>query len=136
LFTSKFTQDLNTKSNPASASLTNVPSIIRWLVSRQTIYEEESEDEELDNELASQDQRNEMVGTYPDTSEPPPVIESLFQEDSSLQFVGFNGRCNKRLDTCYAFWVGASLDVRISTMKHIYAQTNLCVDARPLRAHK
>ncbi|KAK5104811.1 geranylgeranyl transferase type-1 subunit beta, partial [Cryomyces antarcticus] len=26
-------------------------------------------------------------------------------------WAGFNGRCNKLADTCYAFWVGASLDV-------------------------
>lgn len=31
-------------------------------------------------------------------------------EDS--EFVGFNGRCNKPVDTCYAFWVSASLNVR------------------------
>ncbi|KYQ92194.1 hypothetical protein DLAC_07041 [Tieghemostelium lacteum] len=27
------------------------------------------------------------------------------------QFTGFNGRCNKDVDTCYSFWVGASLDI-------------------------
>lgn len=27
---------------------------------------------------------------------------------------GFNGRPNKPVDTCYSFWVGASLEVRIS----------------------
>ena len=29
---------------------------------------------------------------------------------------GFNGRCNKVADTCYAFWVGASLAVRFSSL--------------------
>lgn len=29
-----------------------------------------------------------------------------------LQWVGFNGRCNKIADTCYSWWVGASLAVR------------------------
>lgn len=28
-----------------------------------------------------------------------------------LNWTGYNGRCNKIADTCYAFWVGASLDV-------------------------
>jgi geranylgeranyl transferase type-1 subunit beta len=28
-----------------------------------------------------------------------------------VDFVGFNGRCNKSVDTCYAYWVTASLDV-------------------------
>ena len=32
---------------------------------------------------------------------------------------GFNGRCNKIADTCYAFWVGASLAVRaLDTIFH------------------
>lgn len=38
---------------------------------------------------------------------------SLESADESEDFVGFNGRCNKMVDTCYAFWVGASLDVSI-----------------------
>lgn len=29
-------------------------------------------------------------------------------------YVGFNGRWNKLADTCYSFWVTASLDVRFT----------------------
>ena len=28
-----------------------------------------------------------------------------------VHWTGFNGRCNKVADTCYAWWVGASLEV-------------------------
>lgn len=28
-----------------------------------------------------------------------------------LQYVGFNGRCNKIADTCYCWWVGGTLSV-------------------------
>jgi len=42
------------------------------------------------------------VGTFE-----PPSMADLSLKDSP--FVGFNGRSNKRADTCYAFWVTASL---------------------------
>jgi geranylgeranyl transferase type-1 subunit beta len=34
----------------------------------------------------------------------------------SLEWTGFNGRCNKIADTCYAFWVHGSLSVRLSSL--------------------
>jgi hypothetical protein len=47
------------------------------------------------------------------------VLQGVYENETlvpglSLQdvdFVGFNGRCNKSVDTCYAYWVTASLDV-------------------------
>lgn len=74
--------------------LTSVSDTTRWLVSRQMSYQEE---DESDDEA---EERNEETPAPPE----PAAVES---ED----FVGFNGRCNKMVDTCYAFWVGASLDV-------------------------
>jgi len=48
-----------------------------------------------------------------------PVLAGIYQNEPSVpglslrddEFVGFNGRCNKSVDTCYAYWVTASLDV-------------------------
>ncbi len=64
-------------------------------------YPEEGVDEEEDSE----------------EEEPPPhpiKLAGVYNEEPSEaeHFVGFNGRCNKKADTCYAFWVTASLDVR------------------------
>jgi geranylgeranyl transferase type-1 subunit beta len=78
-----------------------MPDMVRWLVSRQVGYR--AGDDEDDS--PSEEQREPQ----------PPSAEPLSLEKLSLQdseCVGFNGRCNKPVDTCYAFWVGASLDVR------------------------
>ncbi|KAF8863348.1 terpenoid cyclases/Protein prenyltransferase [Acephala macrosclerotiorum] len=83
------------KDSEPISGLTNVSSTIRWLVSRQMGYtaEEDEEEEEPTPQVKLQ-------GVY--TEEEAPQDE---------QFVGFNGRCNKRADTCYAFWVGAALNM-------------------------
>lgn len=42
------------------------------------------------------------------------ATKAYHQHQDSLEdkhFIGCNGRVNKRPDTCYSFWVGASLDV-------------------------
>lgn len=65
-------------------------------------YVEEDSDEE-ESEDPTQKQRDALAGIYNDAPSPTPEDE----------FVGFNGRCNKMVDTCYAFWVGGSLDVRL-----------------------
>ncbi|TVY60808.1 Geranylgeranyl transferase type-1 subunit beta, partial [Lachnellula suecica] len=83
--------------------LTDIPATIRWLVSRQVGYtDEDSEDEEED---PNQAQREALASVYKDE----PLVPGLSLEDED--FVGFNGRCNKTVDTCYAFWVIASLDM-------------------------
>jgi geranylgeranyl transferase type-1 subunit beta len=91
--------------------LTNVPAIIRWLVSRQVGYTADKDEEDDEGDvLPQQDQRNALAGAYKDSTGMPSLADLSLQQD---HFVGFNGRCNKRVDTCYAFWVGASLDVRL-----------------------
>jgi geranylgeranyl transferase type-1 subunit beta len=82
--------------------LTDIPATIRWLVSRQVGYKEEDDDEVED---PTQSQREALAGVYKDG----PSVPGLSLEDE--EFVGFNGRCNKMVDTCYAYWVIASLDV-------------------------
>jgi len=84
------------KESEPNSGLTNVPSTIRWLVSRQMGYTAE-DDEEEEEDPAPQVK---LQGVYTDEAAP-----------ENEQFVGFNGRCNKRADTCYAFWVGAALNV-------------------------
>jgi geranylgeranyl transferase type-1 subunit beta len=80
--------------------LTNLPATIRWLVSRQLGYNEGDNKEKPDSHGIK------LAGVYQDE----PLVPDLNLQDE--KFVGFNGRCNKNADTCYAFWVGASLDVR------------------------
>ena len=111
--------------------LTNLPATVRWLVSRQVGYsgdDDGDEDEDEDKHtLPLQDQRDALAGLHHDTTEVPSLAGLLLQED---QFVGFNGRCNKRADTCYAFWVGASLDVRyhIRLLIHLLIVCSLWVN--------
>lgn len=82
--------------------LTNIPATIRWLVSRQVGYSEgEDKEETVDNTAPV------LQGVYKDES----LVPDLSVQDD--EFVGFNGRCNKNVDTCYAFWVTASLDVSL-----------------------
>jgi len=75
--------------------LTNVAETTRWLVSRQMGYQAEVEDSDDESEATKDD---------------PESTELAVEAED---FVGFNGRCNKMVDTCYAFWVGASLDVSL-----------------------
>jgi len=85
---------------PLRPGLTHVHETIRWLLSRQQSYTDEDDEE---------------------SPVPPPGIKiaGVYEEESLVpglstgepDFVGLNGRCNKRVDTCYAFWVTASLDV-------------------------
>jgi geranylgeranyl transferase type-1 subunit beta len=91
------------ESNGSLSGLTNIPALIRWLVSRQVGYHED--DDEGEEEDSVQKQREALAGVYKDR----PSVPGLSLEEE--EFVGFNGRCNKMVDTCYAFWVTASLDV-------------------------
>ncbi|CAD6448064.1 9d1fa01f-c692-44de-82c9-b422335780b7 [Sclerotinia trifoliorum] len=78
-------------SNPTLPGLTNLPETIRWLALRQTSYDEEKKGNGDNHKEAAPDH--------------------YFVPDVDSTFVGFNGRCNKRVDTCYCFWVGASLNM-------------------------
>lgn len=73
---------------------------IRWLLLRENAYTEETEEDSQTDQPEVEDVQEEFF------------VPGLTTE--LADFVGFNGRCNKRVDTCYAFWVGASLDVCIS----------------------
>lgn len=72
-------------------------------MSRQVGYKEEEEEEDETEAKASAPPL--LQGVY----ENEPLVPGLSLGD--VDFVGFNGRCNKKVDTCYAYWVTASLDV-------------------------
>ncbi|THY21677.1 terpenoid cyclases/Protein prenyltransferase, partial [Aureobasidium pullulans] len=97
-------------------SLTNPSLLIKWLVSRQTATI--SEEDDLDT-----------YGDETDTAETCHDAHSFVYQDKfvskrgeinyqarptinfALDWTGFNGRCNKIADTCYAFWVHGSLSI-------------------------
>lgn len=101
-----------------------LPELIRWLVSRQIAYgggnEVEAEEEEEEEEEPQNSMPSRMCGWTAEVeagshqastadAHVASTLASLTLSDSL--FVGFSGRCNKRVDTCYSFWVSASLDV-------------------------
>lgn len=71
-----------------------MPATIRWLASRQTVTEDDDSDDD---------------GIGPAESDEPLSMAKLSVNESDQ--VGCNGRCNKKADTCYCFWVGASLEM-------------------------
>ena len=83
-------------------ALDDTPGLIRWLTTRQTPFQKKHEMDEDDLELLA------IKGT-PDAREEAEKVELC--TDGRPRWGGFNGRCNKLADTCYSFWVGASLDV-------------------------
>ncbi|TAQ90498.1 hypothetical protein B7494_g1197 [Chlorociboria aeruginascens] len=89
--------------------LTNLPATIRWLVSRQIDYSDGT-DENTVEEDPSTVQMKEMVGIYKYSNiQNASELADIIPHDP--EFIGFNGRCNKRADTCYSFWVAASLSI-------------------------
>ena len=94
--------------------------VIRWLVSRQT--ELVDPDGMLDSEFsggaksahgpppeARKGTKNAMVQDVPIHQSPDKSVASFV--DLDLDCTGMNGRSNKVADTCYAFWVTASLQM-------------------------
>ena len=70
----------------ALAGISDLDLTLRWLASRQTTYMDEEDGEDM-----------ELEDVKDCTTRTP------------LQWVGFNGRCNKIADACYSWWVAASL---------------------------
>ncbi|PBP18517.1 prenyltransferase and squalene oxidase [Diplocarpon rosae] len=86
------------RATSSEPGLTDLPGTIRWLVSRQVGYSDED-----DADISEEDE---------------PIIPpaGIYKDDPVLllehnEIVGLNGRCNKAVDTCYAFWVSASLSL-------------------------
>lgn len=111
--------DVPSKASQQIEGMSNTPGTISWLVSRQSIYEEladesdEDENEEVDPYLEA---KMKMMGIHDNAisetlNQAVPVLSPM---SNDTQWIGFNGRCNKKVDTCYSFWVGASLEVGFS----------------------
>lgn len=111
----------NTTLNTALLSPGSVEfeSLVGWLVARQTSDlggEEEEEEETSDGKLHT---TGEVIPNLQATLEGlslkdrlgslPPVPP---QSHGSIECAGFSGRCNKFADTCYSFWIMATLSVR------------------------
>ena len=94
-------------------------------------------DEDSEDEGSSfQKRQDDLSGVYANIE---PSLDNLSIQGD--MFVGFNGRTNKRADTCYAFWVGASLSVSIPQIRFFAHQlTNIkmlgqaeLVESEPVR---
>ena len=75
---------------------------IHWLLSRQVAYNDVDAMQDED-ETSSVDAAHANVGVGDELS----LVGLSLEEDPDS--VGCNGRCNKRADTCYCYWVGAAL---------------------------
>lgn len=96
-----------------------ISDLTKWLVSRQTLMVQE--EDELSMAATAEDEHDSakpivfpptfhVLGAFP-VSLKPKQASSIEVPPHELQWAGFNGRCNKVADTCYAFWVGGTLGV-------------------------
>lgn len=76
--------------------------LLKFLAGRQFAYLEEEEDDE------EEDDAENFVEAQ---------LASLSLEDGCTH-VGYNGRWNKKADTCYCWWVAASLKVSYFFLAH------------------
>ena len=96
-------------------------NLTHWLVCRQvpdiqTTEEPETPDEEAPDarpEVAA-DVHPVQCGVIPPLAMACTGMSMLGTTSDELPWAGFNGRCNKKSDTCYSFWVGGSLAVSIA----------------------
>lgn len=87
--------------------------LARWLVARQTsdLGEGNADEEQSDcTDKAQNDLPGAIQGLHiADRVNSLPSLEP--PSDGTVQWAGFNGRCNKIADTCYSFWNTATLVV-------------------------
>jgi geranylgeranyl transferase type-1 subunit beta len=77
----------------------NQELLLHWLISRAT----------TEFELDESDEEDETPAKSSEQSASGSIIAPTMEYDC----LGFNGRCNKVADTCYAWWTGATLQVMI-----------------------
>lgn len=82
--------------------ISNHEDLVRWLVQRQVPFEERHimDDEEWADILATGTDAEKAAG-----------IEIKLGADGKPIWAGFHGRCNKKADTCYSFWIGGALSI-------------------------
>ena len=106
--------------NEGTMSAEFVENVTKWLVSRQTLMLHEGDelpmvdDEPPDMTPKFFPRTFHVQGAFP-VSVTDAILQNASVEISThdLQWAGFNGRCNKVADTCYAFWVGGTLGVSL-----------------------
>lgn len=90
--------------------------LLSWLASRQTgeLGEEEEDEEDDDTEASVLDTQptEDVTRSLEEKIIALPGLSALGTD--SIPCAGFNGRCNKFADTCYSFWNGATLMVRVA----------------------
>lgn len=96
-------------------------NLTHWLVCRQVLDVQATEEHDFPDEEAPDPRPEGATGVYPvqDGGIPPLAMactgmSMLGTTSDELSWAGFNGRCNKKSDTCYSFWAGASLAVSIA----------------------
>lgn len=107
-------------------------TLVSWLASRQTsdLGEDEGEEGEDDGDTQKEGPTPASTsGSLEDQASTLPYITPIAGD--TIPCAGFNGRCNKVADTCYSFWNGATLKVRVP---HGTKQRSLIeeVDAGPI----
>jgi len=88
--------------HPTSDGLSTHANILRWLTSRQvpSRAQDELRDEEYESQITNGTEQEITAGAA-----------IAYGADGRPLWAGFNGRCNKKTDTCYSFWVCGSLDM-------------------------
>jgi len=97
-------------------AFTNLPGTIRWLLSRQLIYSDDDDEEE---KKVGENISSLQIESDQEPSEIPPLSGLSLNDTMSI---GFNGRANKLADTCYCYWVSASLEI-LGQGKLIYTES-------------
>lgn len=82
-----------------------MPALLRFLAGRQLAYVDPPEGEESDDEDEG-------------------IVGCEAELGAGCEHVGFNGRWNKRADTCYCWWVGGTLKVCPSTRSTLKIPTD------------
>ncbi|KAJ1327743.1 geranylgeranyl transferase type-1 subunit beta [Microdochium nivale] len=92
------------KSNYVAAGIASIPSLIHFLVNRQFTYLAQDGSNSNDDD---DDDSN-------DTADPSHILadlDTLSLIDPATTPAGFNGRLNKKPDTCYTWWVSGTLSM-------------------------
>ena len=87
------------------SGLENIDGLVKWLVHRQVPFEKKD---------AMQDDDWQHIHDSGSEEEKADATKIELGTDGRPLWGGFHGRCNKKADTCYSFWIGASLDVSLS----------------------
>lgn len=96
---------------------------VRWLVYRQTLITQDDEEYGVSgNDSPTEVRLPEFLPAHHTVTMPAAVTHApplpLRISDEEIQWAGMNGRCNKPADTCYSFWAGGALAVRLPHHSH------------------